>query len=334
MQSGLRAGSIMPHLHILKSAHDEASLIYSSQHSVSLHDKKIQSLLDIFQPSTSPVTSAQDTPKTQVTPKKLKVSPKSDEDYPAIYDFGCTGDLEPVLVIFDLETTGLRNPRGRIIQIGAKVMNNRPKGNSDESFRTNRINSNNNGIIDSENHEEGTFDCFIKPKNMILTPLITQLTGITQSTLEEKGRNFKIVWSEFLIWLHNISAVESGNRPIVLIAHNGGPFDLPYITDELVRNKLTRIEGDWLEKANIVCLVDTLPLFRNENIWLERKNVLGLSNEYKPKSRKLGDLYGYLFNKPIKNAHSAMGDVLALEAILENEGIRDIWKHYATNSIK
>ena len=100
---------------------------------------------------------------------------------------GSENDLEPLVVLFDLETSGLRPRWGdKIIQLGAKVLN--------------------------DENKENIFDCYIKTQNLKISSDITMLTKITQYDHDTKGRPFHAVWADFLVWLKKRSKTDSGNR--------------------------------------------------------------------------------------------------------------------------
>ena len=356
--AGLRAGSLIPHVGLLKDAHKMASIIYSNDYILPFKDEKIQTLLSLFpSPSSAPSlhpssssssslsssslssssssslssssssTSKSDTKKVKLDKEidsndietiseiknsksvKLK-SVNSDEMYVDFLqldtDNGDDVSLAPLIIIFDLETSGLNHRWGdKIIQLGAKVLN--------------------------DNNKENIFDCYIKTNGLIIPSIITSITKITQYDHDTKGRPFAIVWNEFVIWLDKMSKTDSGkNRPIALIAHNGANFDVPFLNYEVNFNKLSKIEGDWMVDANVVCFVDSVRLLRDENIWTDRREILGINKRNdRPKSKGLESIYNFIFDRKIENAHSAMGDVIALEAILESDGLKGIWRKYA-----
>ena len=334
--SGLRAGSLIPHIGLLKDAHKMASSIYSNEYTLPYEDEKIQSLLSLFpaptsSPSVVPSASTSSPSSSTSTLKKTKVdkkfdlndieplSPKSvkskSSNPDGMYvdfllhntgtDTSDENNLEPVVVLFDLETSGLRPRWGdKIIQLGAKVLNDENKGNF--------------------------FDCYIKTPNLRISSEITMLTNISQYDHDTKGRPFQAVWADFIVWLKNMSRTDSGNRPIVLIAHNGANFDIPFLNYEVQYNGISNIEGDWMKDSNVVCFVDSVRLLRDDRIWTERRELLGINmiND-RPKSKALGSIYKYIFNDNVVDAHSAMGDVIALEAILESKGLKEIWRKYA-----
>ena len=340
--TGLRAGLLIPHIGILKDAHKMAMLIYNNEMPMlNVREQPIQSLLSVFHPPTSspttiPLSSSSSTSTSTTAQTKGSIentknsisssnsisnsntenlensikSVNNNSKFPNLTVSG--GDEEPVIILFDLETSGFSAKRGdKIIQIGAKVINDNPI----------------NRTCSTDTH----FDCYVKTNGQILSPIIINLTKITQHDHDTKGRSFSIVWGEFVEWMQKLSKTNTGIRPIVLIAHAGTTFDIPFLYHEIKKSKLYKKEDDWLIESNVLSFVDSLVLLRNENIWTERKGFLGLSDTepYKPKDRKLGTIYEYIFQKGISNAHSALGDVIALEAVLESEGIKNIWREYA-----
>ena len=103
-----------------------------------------------------------------------------------------------VVVIFDLETSGLNPYHDDIIEIGAKVFQ------GDNSFQT-----------------------LLKPKsNRPISKKITEITTITNKQLRDEGKPWKTAYSEFYNWLHDITKDE---EQISVVSHNGTTFDFIFL---------------------------------------------------------------------------------------------------------
>jgi len=132
-----------------------------------------------------------------------------------------------VVIIFDLETSGLNPYHEDIIEIGAKVLG-----------------------------EDNSFQMLLKPKSgRPISKKITELTGITNKDLRKDGKDWKNAYGEFYNWLFEI--VKSGD-PLTLVSHNGFSFDFVFF------KRMLRDLEQVIDKINIdvdtINFVDTLPL--------------------------------------------------------------------------
>lgn len=186
------------------------------------------------------------------------------------------------------------------------------------------------------------FSSYIKPKDskFKLTARITSLTGITTKLLHTEGIEFEKVYESFQIWLREASTTNIDRskskfvRPIVFIAHNSD-FDVKFLNSEIIRNGFRE---DWCAENNISGFVDSLKLVRNGDLWLDRGVLLGINIEgnkqnkqvaLQPSRFSLGVVHSFVLGCEIDNAHNAVGDIMALENILESSGMREIWRKYA-----
>ena len=329
--TGLRAADFVEHTNLLKDAHAMATAIYTNNYPYLVEDREIQDLLTLFRaPSSTPTVSPR-----ALTPPELRSALKSASKMAEATDFSGTVDLTitegphaPVVIVFDLETTGLSPTSEHIIQFAAQVVETGNRAD-DSPFVE---------LIGSARNRK--FNQYVKPKKAKVSRKITDLTGITQEDLDTKGKPFSKVWLEFLEWLQEVSELdktttatgEATRRPIVLVAHNLRKFDLPFLDAEIRRNDLNT-RGDWISSANISTFVDSLQLLKSEDLWSERKAGLNLAPDAasRPENKKLGTVYEFVHGRKIVNAHDASSDTDALEEILQSEGLREIWRKHALN---
>jgi len=119
------------------------------------------------------------------------------------------------LIIFDLETTARDNEDGtqsndNIIQIGAVYLK--------RSLTRYEV--------------EDTFNALIKPKDEVITPFITELTGITNEMVEEKPF-FNVVGPQFAGW-----ASRGKNLRNIRLCAWGTYFDVPILRKHYEKNNI------------------------------------------------------------------------------------------------
>jgi len=132
-----------------------------------------------------------------------------------------------VVIIFDLETSGLNPYHDDIIEIGAKILN------SDKDFQM-----------------------LVQPKsNRPISQKITQITGITNKLLRKEGIQWLNAYSEFYNWFHTVT---EGEDDISIVSHNGDTFDFVFFKRMLsdLRKEGTDIKRD----PSSIHFHDTLPL--------------------------------------------------------------------------
>lgn len=132
-----------------------------------------------------------------------------------------------VVIIFDLETSGLNPYHDDIIEIGAKIL-----------------------------QEDSSFQMLVKPKSgRPVSKKITQITGITNRDLRANGKKWEQAYSEFYNWLFENT---KDKENITLVSHNGDTFDFVFFKRML--KDLSTLVGEInidIEKINFI---DTLPL--------------------------------------------------------------------------
>ena len=132
-----------------------------------------------------------------------------------------------VVIIFDLETSGLNPYHDDIIEIGAKIL-----------------------------QEDCSFQMLVKPKSgRPVSKKITQITGITNRDLRANGQSWENAYSEFYNWFFENT---KDKENITLVSHNGDTFDFVFFKRML--NDLSTL----VDKVNIdveeINFIDTLPL--------------------------------------------------------------------------
>jgi len=132
-----------------------------------------------------------------------------------------------VVIIFDLETSGLNPYHDDIIEIGAKIL-----------------------------QEDCSFQMLVKPKSgRPVSKKITEITGITNRDLRADGKKWEQAYSEFYNWLFENT---KDKENITLVSHNGDTFDFVFFKRMLkdLSTLVDEINID-IEKINFI---DTLPL--------------------------------------------------------------------------
>ena len=134
---------------------------------------------------------------------------------------------------------------------------------------------------------------------MPIPSLITGLTGISDDMVSD-SEPFKQVAQEFLRFLTH----HSTNKDVILVAHNGVRFDIPFLFSELQRNNIN------VSHIKIKGQIDTLTL---------AKSVITTTSKHRqviPQNYKLSTLYKYVTGDEFNNGHRAYEDTKAAILIL------------------
>ena len=120
------------------------------------------------------------------------------------------------LIVFDLETTSSTNAEGtqiydNIIQIGALYLK--------------RIENKKYQIKDR-------FNELVKPKDEIISPFISELTGITNEMVKDKN-HFDVIGPLFVEW-----ALRNGSRKSIRLCAWGTYFDVPILRKHYEKNNI------------------------------------------------------------------------------------------------
>ena len=133
-----------------------------------------------------------------------------------------------VVIIFDLETSGLNPYHDDIIEIGAKVLNT-----------------------------DNSFQCLGKPKsNRPISQKITEITTISNRLLRAEGKDWLSAYSEFYNWLQEATKF---SQNVSIVSHNGDTFDFVFFKRMM---KELNENGTDTSKINLdtIHFHDTLPL--------------------------------------------------------------------------
>ena len=173
-------------------------------------------------------------------------------------------------IILDFETSGLNPYHDDIIEIGAKVMG------SDNYYAT-----------------------LVKPKsNQYISKKITEITGITNRTLRNEGKEWVTAYSDFYNWLLDQLKEDREN---IIVSHNGTTFDFLF---------LKRMILDLKQKGDNVSGIDEYTIIYVDTLLLSRRLLPNRSYYNQGSLCKT-------FNIPIDVSHRAMGDVMCLEQLYE-----------------
>ena len=189
-------------------------------------------------------------------------------------------------VLFDLETTGGSRTDDDIIELAAMVLG--PDGIA---------------------LEDGSFESLVRPSKDIST-FITSLTGITND-MTKTASDFTAVATEFFQFMVDIAenhatATGSDIDNIILVAHNGRAFDVPFLMRSIVRHNLERLWRD----SRYGFTIDTLHI---------SKRIFQNKETRQPTNQKLGTLFQFLTGKEMETSHRAMSDVNALYSVFRSE---------------
>jgi DNA polymerase III epsilon subunit-like protein len=169
-------------------------------------------------------------------------------------------------IIYDFETSGLNPYHDDIIEIGCKCIE------IDESFT-----------------------CLVQPlSDRLIDDKITEITGITNQLLKQKGLVPKTAFIQFFEFLQNIFYRLEGD--MVVVAHNGQGFDDIFLK-RIHRYLLGEEISDYDTMMNHLCFIDSLALC---------KYLYPSRCSYSMKAMC------HLFNIDNISEHRAMGDVDAL----------------------
>lgn len=171
-------------------------------------------------------------------------------------------------IILDFETSGLNPYHDDIIEIGAKLKD-----------------------------KDITFSTLLKPKSgRPVSKRITEITGISNKDLREKGKPWLIAYNDFFNWLIQNIDTSSVNA---IVSHNGTTFDFIF---------LKRLMKDLKESGEDISKLDFSKLIFIDTLLLSRRLCPGRTYYSQPSLAKT-------FQVQIVNAHRALGDVLVLEQV-------------------
>ena len=191
-----------------------------------------------------------------------------------------------LMVILDLESTGLSTCNDHITQIGAVICRYK-----DGKYTP----------------VEGVFETLVHTEKTI-SDKVASITGITNGKLIGAPSSKKAI-TQFFQW------VQERREPmeeVCLVAYNGHSFDFPLLFNEMERYQM-RI-SELINPTLEVRLLDPLKWAREslDTSKLLRKNTGSCSY-------CLGDVYLSIFKAPIEQAHTALADAVALQRLCSSE---------------
>ena len=196
-------------------------------------------------------------------------------------------ELDPdeiLYCVFDLETTGFSKDRNYIIEIACMLCDDTGSPLPD-----------------------GKYAELVKPP-VLIPNFISELTGITNNDVKDKA-TFEVIGKDFMEFIiDRMRLWEDENasfcRQLILVAHNGQKFDVPFLFEHFHRNGLS----DWLQISDRLYLLDTLEL---------AKHAIQKDNLPIPDNYKLSSLYYYCTKSELgESAHRADVDVEATQKVL------------------
>ena len=170
-----------------------------------------------------------------------------------------------LLVYIDIETTGLSVFNDRIIQLAALCSN------------------------DLNTHHD-SFNSYVNPERPI-PDFIQYNFGIKQHMVDDES-TISVVMSNLFRW---IESHRMPNASVLYIAHNAKNFDIKFITQELLRHKMT-----WPTTYS--------SYFFDSLVWARKTKFRNL------KSKTLSSIYSEVVGGSF-DAHNALADCIALESI-------------------
>ena len=177
----------------------------------------------------------------------------------------------PIVIAFDLETTGLSKDKNRIIEIAA---------------------------VNVSDKTQEPMSTLINPGRFNIPPHITQLTGITNSMVSAPSVPSFARAAELLEEYVNNAREQGGGASVILAAHNARQFDAGFLQAEY-RRLGKELPDDWR-------FVDTLPLARKR---LDKNTVGSFKLETLAQHFQCGPNEGEVAHRAQADARM-LGDVL------------------------
>jgi DNA polymerase III epsilon subunit-like protein len=185
-------------------------------------------------------------------------------------------------IILDVETTGLPTSRNAPYTDLAKY----------ESARVVQFTM---MLCDDSLNEVALKDYIIKADDFIIEN--SHIHGITDEVSQQDGTPFEDILPTLKEFLEQSDTI---------YAHNAD-FDINVIKSELFRI-------DTPETQEIIDLIDTRTIICTMK---ETTDMVNIKTKYGPKWPTLAELYQFLFNSPLANAHNSKYDVINLHKIVQ-----------------
>jgi DNA polymerase-3 subunit alpha len=190
-------------------------------------------------------------------------------------------------LIIDVETTGLPE-RGNLL------FGQLPPYDDLLSYKDARVVQVSMMLCNEEFEEIEFIDFVVKADGFTISN--SSFHGITNEISETKGTLFLNIAEAFSKYLKHVSHI---------VAHNAN-FDISIIKSELYRLGLYSI----IDEINTKCILCTM-----------KQTKMIVKAQYRNggiKYPSLAELYSYVFNKNIENAHNSKYDVINLHSIVKN----------------
>ncbi len=206
-----------------------------------------------------------------------------------------------VYIIIDLETTGLDTRSDRMVSLAAKVLHpniiEEPITDEHDLYLTTK-----------------TFKCYTNPNMPNYAVNINKIDDEFLGTSGSFEKHIKKFWK----WIRDVSG---SNDRIVFIGHNFDYFDETMLLAEMSRTRTF----SWIPAEKQFFKLDTMKLFKYVFPLTTKSVPYGLPNlVFAPESYKQVDVYTFMFHKEPSKQHDALGDVLALEEILNTDVFKSI----------
>jgi len=160
------------------------------------------------------------------------------------------------------------------------------------------------------------FNSKIKTEEITVSVPISEhkgnIIGLNRTDSQDNLMDFTSAWSNFMKWfrqgmetIYTISnLLNRMTVNVVLTSHNLFTFDLPVLYNSMRRYGIHLNPIEYFKtEMNITHALDTRYLFKR--IYPDLKK------------HRLATVYRHVFNSPLKNAHTAKGDVVGLGSVLK-----------------
>mmetsp|Transcript_4765 Transcript_4765/g.10020 ORF Transcript_4765/g.10020 Transcript_4765/m.10020 type:complete len:410 (-) Transcript_4765:123-1352(-) len=148
------------------------------------------------------------------------------------------------------------------------------------------------------------YDTLVHP-GIEISDDISKLTGITNKKLRDKS-TFAQIAPHVRDFIQNN---RGDSTEVILVGYNARSYDIPLLANELLR--LTHRNDEGLSISSFADKVmDVYLLIKDQEVWDN-------SGKEMPTTKTLNSVYCALYGNDAKNLHSAKGDVIAMNKIME-----------------
>jgi len=213
----------------------------------------------------------------------------------------------PALFSFDLEGTGKDTDSSKITQIHIKAPNGKEY---DSTFHFLLLYIHLMSVPHS--HIIHIYLLLSVPTALVnpgieISEEIKKLTGITNKSLRGKPTFAQIAprVRDF------IQKNRGDSTEVILVGYNARSYDIPLLANELLRLTHLNDEDEGLSISSFANRVmDVYLLIKDQEVWDN-------SDKEMPTTKTLNSVYCTLYGNDAKNLHSAKGDVIAMNKIME-----------------